>query len=151
MALLIASVSIDFPSPTAPNRDTSYRPGCCACVVAIAATTSAAIQCVLRMSVLSTQLSPHRTAGIPIRLTRFALDCAAVARRGRRHIAAAANDDGIDEVFVKMIDELRHTVVHAPGHGQIVPHRQVLDEFAQPDAACVRADGNAELHCHEND
>src|SRR5262249_3565677 len=99
--------------------------------------TSAAIQCVLRMSEGSSEFGPHRTVWITIRVARFSLDRAAVAGRRRRHVASAPDDDGIDEVFVQMVDELRDAIVHAPRDRQIVPHREVLHELAESDAAGV--------------
>ena len=38
-------------------------------------------------------------------------------------------------MFVQMVDEFGDAIVHAPRHREIIPHRQVLHELAQADAA----------------
>lgn len=52
---------------------------------------------------------------------------------------------------MQMIDVLDDAVVGGAGDGEVVEHREVLDEFAQSDAARVRADGDAELGGEQQD
>jgi hypothetical protein len=53
-------------------------------------------------------------------------------------------------MLVKMIHELRDAVIHPARDGQVIPHRQVLHQLAQPHAARVRAYRDAELRGHED-
>ena len=66
------------------------------------------------------------------------------------HVAAAADDDGIDEVLVQVIDELGDRSSIRPDDGDVVEHRQMLHQLAQPDAAGVRAHRHAELRRHQD-
>jgi hypothetical protein len=50
-----------------------------------------------------------------------------------------------------VVDELRHTILERPGHGDEVEDREVLNEFAQPDATCVGTYRHAELRGEEVD
>src|SRR5439155_21520026 len=93
---------------------------------------------------------PDRAAWIAVLLETFAPDAAAVAGRLGGHVAAAPDDDGIHEVLVQVIDELGHAIVHAAGNGEVVEHREVLHQFAQPDATRVGANRHAELRRHQN-
>ena len=64
---------------------------------------------------------------------------------------AVADHDRVGEVFVQVVDVLDDPVGGGAGHREVVEHREVLDEFAQPDAARVRADGDAELGGEQQD
>src|SRR5215469_13652756 len=75
----------------------------------------------------------------------------AVAGQRGRHIAAGAHAHGIDEVLVQMVDEFQHPALHAGADADEIDHRQMLDIFAEADAAGMRADGNAELLRQEQD
>src|SRR3954451_9126121 len=54
-------------------------------------------------------------------------------RRVRGHVGGAADDAGVFEMFVEMIDILDDAVLHRSRDAQIVDHRDVLDIFAKPD------------------
>ena len=60
------------------------------------------------------------------------------------------DDDGMNEMFVKVADEFGDASVERRRHGDVVEHREVLDELAQADAAGVRTDRHAELGGHQN-
>src|SRR4029453_6823873 len=62
-----------------------------------------------------------------------------------------ADDAGIHEVFMQVIDELGDPIIHPAGHAQEVEHREMLDELAEPDAACVWTDRDSELRRHQDD
>ena len=53
-------------------------------------------------------------------------------------------------MLVQVIDELGDAIVHPARHRQVVEHRQVLHQLAQPDAAGMRADRHAELRRHQD-
>ncbi len=67
------------------------------------------------------------------------------------HVMAAADDDGMKEVFVKVVDVLDDTVGEGAGDGEEVEDGEVLDVLAEADAAGVGADGNVEFCSHEKD
>src|SRR5262245_22281103 len=151
IALLIAAVSTVWPSPRAPNFRTSKRASICAPMVAAARHADRMMTWTLRMAdLLRADRRPDRTVRVAEGVPRVARDRAAVAGRLGRHVAPAAHDDGIDEMLVEVIDELGDAVVHPSRHREAVPHRQVLDQLAEPDAAGVRADRDAELRGHED-
>src|SRR4029453_8719145 len=79
------------------------------------------------------------------------LDLGRVAGREWRHVARAVDDHGIDEMLVKVIDELGHAILERAADRDVVEHRQMLHELAESDTARVRADRHAELGRHEND
>ena len=91
--------------------------------------------------------APRQTSpsGIPVREPRRVANRDAVAGARRREVAAAADDDGILEVLVQVIDVFDHASFHRPGHGDVVEHRQMLHVLAQADAAGVRTHRDAEL------
>ena len=66
-------------------------------------------------------------------------------------VAPAADHDRVDEVLVQVVDVLDHAAVGGAGDGEVVEHREVLDELAQPDAARVRADRQPELGREQED
>src|SRR5712691_3621167 len=100
---------------------------------------------------VSLSTSPRGAAGVTIGVARGCVDLAAEPWPLGREVASLADDGGIDEVLVQMIDELGDAVVHPSGDGDIVEHRQVLHELAQSDAADMRADRHAELRRHQDD
>src|SRR5438477_6600331 len=78
-------------------------------------------------------------------------DLDAVAGRRRREIATADDPDRVDEILVQVVDELAHTILERGADRHVVEHRHVLRVLAQPDAARVRADRDAELRSQEDD
>ena len=70
---------------------------------------------------------------------------------GRCHVAATGDCHRVDEVLVKVVDELDHAAVELAADRDVVGHRQVLDELAQADAAGVRAHRHAELGRQQQD
>ncbi len=73
------------------------------------------------------------------------------ARRRRSGIAPGFDHDGVDEVFVEVVDVLDHPVLPRTRDGHVVEHREVLDQLAESDAARVRADGHLELGREQQD
>jgi para-nitrobenzyl esterase len=63
----------------------------------------------------------------------------------------AADADGIDEVLVEMVDEFDDEGVVGGGSAEIVEGGEVLDVFAEADAAGVGADRDAEFGSEEDD
>ncbi len=59
----------------------------------------------------------------------------AVSRCRRRHVTAVADDAGLGEVLVQVIDILGDPVVEGRGNGDVVDDREVLDVFAKTDTA----------------
>jgi hypothetical protein len=66
----------------------------------------------------------------------------------------------VQEVFVKVVDELENVALHVSRHANIVDERQVnllsvaiaqktYDVFAETDSTSMRTDGHAELCGHE--
>src|SRR5207247_9034397 len=100
---------------------------------------------------VSLRTSPRGAAGVTIGVARGRVDLAAEPWPLGREVASLADDDGIDEVLVQMIDELGDAVVHPSGHGDVVEHRQVLHELAPSDSAGMRADRHAKLRSHHDD
>src|SRR4051794_10125256 len=64
------------------------------------------------------------------------------AGAGRCDVTAVADPDRIGEVLVQVVDVLDVAAVRGSAHRDEVEHGQVLDQFAQPDAAGVRAHGH---------
>src|SRR5678815_2722885 len=93
---------------------------------------------------------PGGTSRISILFARCALNLAAVSGSRGRQIARSADDAWIHEVFVQVIDELGHAIVHPPRHAQKIKHREMLDQLAQPNAPGVWTNGNAELRRHQD-
>jgi hypothetical protein len=75
----------------------------------------------------------------------------AISRGVGDEIVAAADDDGVAEVFVEMVDVLDDTVGEGTGDGEEIEDGEMLDVLAEADAAGVGADGYAELGGHEED
>src|SRR5579862_3832959 len=46
-----------------------------------------------------------------------------------RKITSVANPYGVDEVLMKMIDELDRTILHRPTDGDVVGHGQMLHQL----------------------
>ena len=84
------------------------------------------------------------------RSTRAAYGRRSPARAGRRS-GPSSITAGVGEVFVEVVDVLDDPVLPAAGHGHVVEHGQVLDEFAQSYPARVRADRNAVLGGEQQD
>ena len=68
-----------------------------------------------------------------------------IARQGGHLVTRIADPAGLDEVFVQVIDELAHAVLQGGADAGIVDHRDVLDEFAEPDTPRMRTDRHTEL------
>src|SRR5439155_6112756 len=68
-----------------------------------------------------------------------------------RDVTPLAHDDRMDEVLMEMIDEFDHSIVHAPGYGDEIEHRQMLHQLAQADTAGMRTDRHAEFRRHQDD
>src|SRR4029079_4855508 len=135
-----------------PTPLTWKRGGVCGAADATRRAATPRTVTLLRMAdILRADGGPDRAIRKSERLPRRRLDRAAVARRLWRQVAAAAHHHRIDEMLVQVIDELGDAVVHARRHRQKVPHRQVLHQFAEPDAARVRADRDSELRRHQDD
>ena len=100
--------------------------------------------------VIPLQVSRRRAPPKAIRRARRRADLAAEAGRLGRDVAAVADHDRIDEMLVQVIDELGDAIVHAARHGDVIEHRQVLHQLAQPDAARMRTDRHAELRRHQD-
>ena len=54
-------------------------------------------------------------------------------------------------MLVEVVDVLDHAAFPGAADGDVVEHRQVLDELAEADAAGVRADRDAELRREQED
>src|SRR5690606_15424781 len=78
-------------------------------------------------------------------------DPGAESGRGRRGIATITDHDRVDEVLVQVVDVLDDPTFPRAGDRDVVEHRQVLDELAQPHSPGVRADGYAELRGQQQD
>ena len=57
----------------------------------------------------------------------------------------------MQEVLVQVVNPLDDAVVERAADRDVVEHREVLDVFAQADAAGMRADGDAELGGEQDD
>src|SRR5256886_3686880 len=90
-------------------------------------------------------LSPRWPVGIPVRLPALRLHLDTVPRRRRRQVAAVAHHHRMHEVLVQVIHVFHHAILERGADRDVVEHREVLHVLAQPHAAGVRADGDAEL------
>src|SRR6187455_1225251 len=88
---------------------------------------------------------PDFAARISMREPRRVAHRDAVAWSRRRHVASAANDNGILEMLVQVIDILDHPALHRTADRDVIEHRQMLDVLAETDAAGVRTHRHAEL------
>jgi hypothetical protein len=75
----------------------------------------------------------------------------AVAGVVGNHVMAAADDDGMKEVFVEVVDVFDDAIGEGAGDGEEVEDGEVLDVLAEADAAGVGADGDVEFCSHEKD
>src|SRR5258708_11599978 len=82
---------------------------------------------------------------------RAGLDLRAVARSRRSEVPPTLHRDGVDEVFVQVVDEFARTVFQGSADRDVVEDRQVLDVLTESDAAGVRADGHTELRRQQQD
>jgi hypothetical protein len=73
------------------------------------------------------------------------------ARRLGSLVATAHETNRIQEMLVQVIHELYGAVLHLTRDRDKVCHGQVLNQFAQAEAACMRENPNSELGCHEKD
>src|SRR3982751_1444124 len=80
-----------------------------------------------------------------ILLERPRLHRDAVAWLCRRQVTSVSNNDGIQEMLMKMIDKLDLATLQGSADGYVVKDRKMLHVFAEPDTARVRTDGNAEF------
>src|SRR5439155_726625 len=69
----------------------------------------------------------------------------------RNEVAPPANLSRLDEVFMQVVDEFDPATLGRAADRDVIEHRQVLDHLAQPDAAGMRADRNAELRGEQQD
>jgi hypothetical protein len=58
---------------------------------------------------------------------------------------AVADDDGVEEVLVEVVDELDDAVFERGGDGKEVEEGKVLNVLPEADSAGVRADGDLNL------
>src|SRR5438034_4523893 len=82
-------------------------------------------------------------------IERLSFHFDAIARRRRWHVAGALHDHRMDEVFVQMIDILKHSILERSTHSDVVEYGEMLHIFAQADTACVRANRDAKLCRHQ--
>ena len=62
-----------------------------------------------------------------------------------------ANHDRINKMVMQVIDIFDHAVFEQSRHTNIVEQGNMLDIFAQADAACVGADRHTKLCRHQQD
>jgi hypothetical protein len=75
----------------------------------------------------------------------FGFDLDAVTGGGGDLVVAVADDGGVEEVLVEVIDELDDAVFEGGGDGEEVEDGEVLDVLAEADTAGVGADGDVEF------
>src|ERR1043165_9848091 len=79
--------------------------------------------------------APHRTIRVPVVFQRLLLHFDRIARPGGRQVVAVLYHAGVEEVLVQMVDVLGDAALGGAGDADVIPHGQVLDVFAQTDAA----------------
>lgn len=99
----------------------------------------------------SRKFSVNFACGKSVILNGFALHLDTVTRVEGSHVAAVLHDDGMNKVFVEMVDVFEDAALCGCRDTDVVNEGEVLDVFAEADATGVWADRHIEFLGHQED